>query len=179
MPEQKLKGKKVLMAIAPTGFRDEELQQPKQVLEAEGAEVKVASTTKAECKGMLGARVKPDLEISQASADDYDAVVGVGGVGSPDHLWGNKDLHEILQKAAAANKVVGAICLSGAVLARAGVIQGKEATVYRTRESLQEFEKAGARYVAKDVVVSGNVVTAEGPAAATDFGRALARKLSH
>lgn len=178
MAEKRLKGKRVLAVIAPTGFRDEELQQPKLILEAEGAEVKVASTVEGTCSGMLGAKVKAELTLSQAQASEFDAVIVVGGAGSPEHLWDNAELHGILKQAADANKVIGGICLSGAVLARAGVLDGKQATVYQTPQTLEELKKAGARYVAKDVVTDGNLVTAEGPASAKEFGRKLAERLA-
>ena len=44
MAEGKLAGKKVLMAIPHTQFRDEEFFEPKQILESEGATVTVASS---------------------------------------------------------------------------------------------------------------------------------------
>ena len=179
MAEKRLKGKRVLAVVAPFGFRDEELQQPKQILESEGAEVKVASTVEGTCSGMLGARVKTDLTLGQARPNDFDAVIVVGGIGSPEHLWDNAELHSLLKQAAEANKVIGGICLSGAVLARAGVLAGKQATVYQTPQTLEELKKAGARYVAKDVVTDGNTVTAEGPAAAREFGRKLVERLAN
>ena len=178
MSEKRLKGKRVLAVVAPSGFRDEELEQPKQIPESEGAEVKVASTVDGTCSGMLGARVKADLTVSQAKASEFDAVIVVGGTGSPEYLWDNPELHSILKQAAGANKVIGGICLSGAVLARAGVLKGKQATVYQTPQTLEELKKAGARFVACDVVTDGNTVTAEGPAAAREFGRKLAERLA-
>lgn len=179
MREKRLRGKRVLAVVAPSGFRDEELQQPKQILESEGAEVKVASTVEGTCSGMLGAKVKTDLTVAQAQAGEFDAVIVVGGAGSPQYLWDNSALHSILKQAAEANKVIGGICLSGAVLARAGVLEGKQATVYQTPQTLEELKKAGARYVARDVVIDGNMVTAEGPAAAKEFGRQLAERLAN
>lgn len=176
--KKQLKGKRVLAVIAPRGFRDEELAEPRQVLEALGAEVQIASTGKDACTGMLGAKVKPHLTLSEARAEDYDAVIVIGGQGSPQFLWDNPELRELLRRAAAAGKVLGGICLSGAVLARAGVLDGKQATVYQTPQTLEELDKAGARYVARHVVTDGNVVTAEGPASAREFGRELAKQLA-
>ncbi len=103
----------------------------------------------------------------------------VGGAGSPQYLWDNWALYSILKQAAEANKVIGGICLSGAVLARAGVLEGKQATVYQTPQTLEELKKAGARYMARDVVIDGNTVTAKGPAAAKEFGRQLAERLAN
>ena len=176
--EKRLKGKRVLAIVAPVGFRDEELQQPRQILESEGAEFKVASLVQGTCSGILGVRVKAEITVDQARGDDFDAVIVVGGAGLPDGLWDSPGLHQVLRQAAEANKVIGGICLSGAVLARAGVAGGRHLTVYQTPRTLNELEKAGARYVARDVVIDGNMVTAGGPAAAREFGRKLAERLA-
>ena len=45
MPSMKLDGKKILIVIPHTQFRDEEFFEPKKILEDEGAKVVVASTT--------------------------------------------------------------------------------------------------------------------------------------
>ena len=173
----KLTGKNVLMVIAPDGFRDEELANPKGILEKDGAKVTIASTKRGACSGMLGARVTADAAVSEAKASDYDAVVVVGGSGSPAHLWGSAPLHQILRDAKQANKVIGGICLSGAALARAGVLAGKNATVWRTDESIAEMREGKAKLSDAPVVVDGKIVTANGPEAANDFGRKLAQLL--
>ena len=173
----KLSGKNVLMVIAPENFRDEELAEPKAILEGDGAKVTVASTKVGACKGMLGATVTPDTTLASESASRYDAVIVIGGNGSPAHLWGNASLHQILRDAKQANKVIGGICLSGAALARAGVLAGKHATVWRTDASVAEMRKGDAKLEESPVVDDGKLVTANGPAAATDFGRKLAQLL--
>lgn len=168
-----LAGKKVLFVICQENFRDEELSHPREEVAAAGAAVSVASRDKAPARGMLGAVETPDLRIRDAKAGEYDAVVAVGGRGTPDHLWNDDDLHRLLREAKAAGKVVGGICLSGATLAIAGVLKGVEATCYPTDASKSEMRKGGAVFVEKPVVVSGRIVTANGPPAARDFGKAL------
>ncbi len=168
-----LAGKKVLFAICQENFRDEELAHPREEVASAGASVSVAAREKVPAKGMLGAVEHPDVRIKDARAADYDAVVAVGGRGTPEHLWNDGDLHKLLREAKAAGKVVGGICLSGATLAIAGVLKGIEATCYETEDSRKEMEKGGALFVRKPVVVSGNVVTANGPPAAREFGKAL------
>jgi protease I len=178
MSETKLTGKKILMVICPEQFRDEELFTPKELFERAGAEVKVASRSLGRAKGMLGGTVTPDLLISDAQADEYDAVVVVGGMGSPEYLWPDERLHHLLRAADAKRKIIGAICLSGAVVARAGLLQGRRATVYKTGDSLKEFEKAGASYSSEDVVIDDRLVTGSGPHVAAEFGQAIVDKLS-
>lgn len=173
-----LSGKTVLFVISQENYRDEELAHPREEVAAAGARVVVAAREKAPARGMLGAVASPDLRIRDAKASDYDAVVAVGGRGTPEHLWNDDALHRLLRDAKAAGKVVGGICLSGATLAIAGVLKGVEATCYVTDASRREMLKGGAVFVEKPVVVSGKVVTADGPGAARDFGKALVAALA-
>lgn len=173
----KLAGKNILMVIAPKQFRDEELNHPKEIFEKEGAKVTIACKQMVKCSGMLGATATPDILIKDAKDCDYNAVVVVGGNGSPEHLWNDSQLHKLLQDADKSGKVVAGICLSGAVLAKAGVLKNKEATVYETPESLRELQNGGAKFTRKDVVVSGNIITANGPEAAKNFGNSIAEAI--
>jgi protease I len=168
-----LSGKKVLFLVNQVDFRDEELLHPKEAVAAAGAAAFVAAKEKAAARGMLGAVVEPDLAIRDARAADYDAVVAVGGRATPDWLWKDADAHALLREAKAAGKLVAGICLSGATLAIAGVLDGVEATCWPTDASLEAMRKGGAAYVDRPVVASGKVITANGPPAAREFGRAL------
>jgi protease I len=172
-----LAGKKVLFVVCQKDFRDEELAHPREELDAAGAETRVASRETAPATGMYGLTVAPDLRIRDAKAGDYDAVVAVGGRATPDWLWNDGDLHRLLRDAKAAGKVVGGICLSGATLAVAGVLHGTRSTCYATDASKKEMEKGGATFVDQPVVVSGKIVTANGPPAAREFGKALVEVL--
>lgn len=178
MSEKKLAGKKILMVICPENFRDEELYTPKEIFEQEGAEVKIAASRLGVARGMLGRTAQPDLLISQANAGDYDALVVVGGMGSPTSLWADGQLHALLRDAEQRGKVIGAICLSGAVLARAGLLRDRRATVYATDESLKELTQGGARYTSEDVVADGKIITASGPHASAEFARAIVSQVA-
>lgn len=171
-------GRKVLFVVCQENFRDEELLHPKEELEAAGAAAHIAAREKKAARGMFGAVVTPDLAIRDARAADYDAVVAVGGRGTPEWLWTDGDVHRLLREAKGAGKVVAGICLSGATLAAAGILEGVEATCYVTDASLAEMKKGGARFVRKPVVASGKIVTADGPPAAREFGRAIVAALS-
>jgi protease I len=169
--------KKVLLVVAPEQFRDEELLEPKRVLEAAGARTAIASTKEGIVTGMLGAKMRPAFRVKDARAADYDAVVVVGGTGSPQHLWNHAPLHALLRDRAAAGKVVAAICLSGAVLGKAGVVKGKRATCWPDPSAIAALTAGGAIYEKADVVTDGLVVTADGPASATKFGEAIAKAM--
>lgn len=168
---------KILMVIAPEEFRDEELNIPRHLFQARGMHVDVASTVLGEAKGMLGAKELIHLSLQTISSKDYDAILIVGGMGSPKHLWHNLQLHEIVRCAKVECKVIGAICLSGAALAHAGLLHGKKATVYETPEALEALKAGGAYYTAEPVTVDGYVITANGPEAAEAFGQAVLKVL--
>lgn len=178
MADSRLVGVKVVMIIAPEEFRDEELLTPQKELVEAGATVKVASTRAGEAQGMLGAKVTPDLVVNNLRADDVDAAVIVGGMGSPEHLWDDRTLHTLVRNLHSQGKVVAAICLSGAALAKAGILQGRHATVWPMPESLKALKDGKANYVKEHVVQDGRIITADGPEAAHDFAQALIKELS-
>ncbi|ACV25217.1 DJ-1/PfpI/YhbO family deglycase/protease [Methanocaldococcus fervens] len=167
---ENMENKKVLMVIAPKDFRDEELFEPMAVFESNGFKVDVVSTTKGECVGMLGNKINVEKTIYDVNPDEYVAIVIVGGVGSKEYLWNNTKLIELVKEFYNKDKVVSAICLSPVVLAKAGVLEGKKATVYPAKEAIEELKKAGAIYEDRRVVVDGNVVTAKSPDYARLFG---------
>lgn len=166
---------KVLLVIAPENFRDEELLHTKEELERAGAETTVASAKTGEVKGMLGARVTPDLKLDQVRVDDYDAVVFVGGSGSAAY-FNDKQAISIAKKVFDKGKILCAICIAPVVLANAGVLKGKRATAFPD-DSVPKIKGKGAIYTGKPVEVDGKIITADGPAAAREFGRTIAKAL--
>ncbi len=170
-----IKGKKVLMVIAPENFRDEELFETRAQLEAAGAEVKVCSSTREPAVGMLGGKAVPDFSLDQVRAADWDAIVFVGGVGAQVYFNDNRALN-LAREAYRLGKKVCAICIAPMILANAGILKGRRATVWSSFAN--QLEDAGAVYVQQNVVVDGNIVTAPGPQAAVEFGKAIARELA-
>lgn len=177
MTELEYEGKKILLVIAQEQFRDEECFIPKQIFEVAGVEVTVAAESTKTAKGALGATIKPDVRLSEARIDDYDAIVISGGPGSRKYLWDNKYLRELVKKADSMGKVVSAICISPVVLARAGVLKGKESTVFKSPDTVQELKEHGALYKDMEVIVSGRVVTGRDPKSAEAFGKAVLKVL--
>ncbi len=169
---------KLVCAIAPDKFRDEEVLIPLRLFADAGIETVFASTRAGTCEGMLGASVEASVPFMAISPDDYDGIVIAGGIGSQDHLWGNSDLIALVRSFASAGKVVAAICLSPVVLARAGVLSGRKATVFCSPGSTMEMKRGGATQVDNDVVTDGRIVTANGPSASENFAKAIIELLS-
>jgi len=172
-----LSGKTVLMVIAPKDFRDEELVDVRDALESAGAVVKVASTTVAECKGMYGATVTPDILLTDVEATDYDAVVFVGGLGA-EVLFDDAQAVLLAKKADGANRVVAAICIAPVILANAGVLDGKMATVWPGGRERKALEDGGAIFTGDPATQDTNVVTGDGPQAIPEFCGLLIRTIA-
>jgi protease I len=167
-----LNGKKVLMIIAAEGFQDEEFGQSYNLLTRLGATVKLACSRKGTAKGILGRQITPDLLIGDCKADDYDAIVFIGGPGASEY-FDNPQAHALARAAVAGNKVLGAICIAPVTLANAGVLKDKKATVFPSEQD--QLTKQGAQLARQNVVVDGRIVTASGPQAAREFAETLAR----
>ncbi len=169
-----LAGRKALFIIAPKGFRDEELQVPTATLKARGCEVTVASLTTDVATGMLGARVKPEIALDEARPANYDLVVFVGGVGAKVY-FDHPRAHAIAKEAAAAGKLLGAICIAPSVLARAGLLKDKTATAWPSQR--RDLVANGAKWDEGPAVRDGKVITANGPKAARRFADLLVEAL--
>lgn len=170
--------KEALMIIAPRNFRDEEFREPKAILEREGIKVVVASTMAGTAKGMFGMHVVPDTTVDKIDPAEFDAVVVVGGSGSRTYLWNNLQVQKIVQALHRKGGIVAAICISPAVLARAGLLRGRNATVFPSADAINELKKAGAIVSDAPVMVDGKVITGKGPEAAREFGQKIAEKLT-
>lgn len=164
---------RAVFIIAPKDFRDEELLQPKQLLEAAGIECKVASTQR-DCTGMLGARVTADLTVKEIKEKDFDALVLVGGGGSAAY-WNDQVALSLANTFYKAGKPTCAICLATGTLANAGLVRGKKATGWPDTREL--VEKNGGTYTGADVEADGLLITAKGPHAARAFGQKILEKL--
>lgn len=163
-----LAGKKILMIIASSDFRDEEYQKPREIFEKAGANVTVASSSLKNSKGMLGYEVKPDILIEEINVNEFNAIVFIGGTGAKEY-WDNKTAHKIAQEAIKQNKVLGAICLAPVILAKAGILKDKRATSFGTaKNKITEF---GGKYIGSLVEIDGNIITANGPLASKTFAK--------
>ncbi len=158
------------MVIAPERFRDEELFETQAELRQAGHQTHIASTRIGLCPGARGGQAMAEMTLGQVDTAEYDAVVFVGGGGSK-LLWNNETAWRIARDMAQNDKVVAAICLAPVILANAGVLAGKRATVAGTEAAT--IEARGARYTGPGVTVDGRLVTANGPKSSRRFGQCI------
>ena len=165
----------VLLVVAPERFRDEELFDTQAELTQAGHQTAIASTRAGLCPGSRGGQVLAELTLTQVQCNDYAAVVFVGGGGAK-LLFQDTDAWRTAREMAQAGKVVAAICLAPVILAYAGVLAGRQATVAGTEAATIEMQ--GAHYTGPGVTVDGNLVTANGPKSSRQFGRSIAQLLA-
>ena len=170
-----LKDKKIAMIIAFRDFRDEEYFIPKEVFEKNGAEVKTVSTKEGEAIGSQGGEAEVDILLDDFKTSDFDAVVFIGGSGTLKYL-DNETSYNIAKEVISEKKVLAAICIAPIILAKAGVLFERKATVWSSlldKNSIKILEGNGVVYQDKPVVIDGNIVTGNGPEAAEEFGEAI------
>lgn len=168
--------KSVVLIIAEKIFRDEEYQVPKEIMTRAGIKVITASTTTGEAVGKLGLKVKPDILVSQIEVNKLDALIFVGGGGASQYF--NDPLaHGLAKEAEQKGKIYGAICIAPTILANAGLLKGKKATVFPSDDGITALKKGAAIYTAGDVEVVGKLITGCGPEAAKKFGETLVKML--
>lgn len=176
-----ISGKKIAMIIAFKDFQDQEYFNTRQVFEGHRAEIINASVSLGKASGTYGGEVEIDKKLEEINVEDFDAVVFIGGSGASDYI-DNQKCHQIAKEAIIQNKVLGAICIAPAILAKSGVLQGRKATVWTSsldKSAAKILKDNGADFQDKDVVVDGKIVTANGPAAAEKFGQAVVNLLNY
>jgi len=166
---------RILMVIAQRDFRDEEYEDQKIVFEGHGFKVTTASQRKGECLGKLGGRAWADVAIHEVNAHDYNAIVFVGGPGCA-HLLHDHEVLLLAKEAYQYDKVVAAICMAPSILANAGLLEGKRATSFSGEK--ENLESKGAIFTGDPVEIDGQIITATGPEAASDFAEAVSKAIT-
>ncbi len=170
---------KVALIIAFQDFRDEEYFIPKEKLEKAGFETKTVSTSKGKAMGSLGGETEAEILISELNVLEFDAVLFLGGPGAH-KMIDNENCHRIARETLDGEKILGAICIAPTILARAGVLKGRKATVWRSnmdKSAVKILESSGAIYTPDSLTEDGNIITASGPSLAEVFAKKIISKL--
>jgi protease I len=164
MSEQTLDGRKVAV-LATDGFEQSELEKPVEALKTAGATVEIVSPKAGEIQGMehdqKGRTVSVDRALSDADAEDYDALVLPGGVANPDKLRIEPEAVTFVKRFAEAKKPIAAICHGPWTLINAEAVEGRKMTSWPSLEA--DLKNAGAEWVDEEVVVDQGLVTSRNP----------------
>ena len=98
--------------------------------------------------------------MSEAEADDYDALMIPGGVGNPDLLRGDEGPSRSCATSSSQGKPVAVICHGPWLLVETGVVRGRTVTSWPTLRPTSERRR---EWVDREVVVDGGLVTSRKP----------------
>ena len=177
--KREMKEKKAAMIIAFRDFRDEEYFIPKQVLKSGGSKIITVSSELGKAIGTYGGEVNIDIILDKLKVDDFDIIIFVGGSGALKYTE-DETCWKIAQESVQKDKVLGAICVGPVILARAGVLSGKKATVWSSpldKSAVKILKEEGAIFEDNQIVQDGNIITANGPQAARKFGETILKAL--
>jgi protease I len=157
-------------------FEDSEFRIPYDRLREAGHDVDIIGLEAN--KQIAGKKGKERIEIEKAVKDvsdaDYDALVIPGGY-SPDHLRMNMDAVRFTRDMAMANKPVAAVCHGPWMLIEADLAYELMLTSWPSIKT--DLVNAGARWIDREVVVDGNIITSRKPADLPAFCDAILREL--
>lgn len=168
--------KQAVFITAPEIFRDEEYYKPKKILEDAGIQVVTASTKVGEITGKLGFKAESSMLLEDVKVSDFDAIVYIGGAGAS-VFFADPNALKLANEFYQDKKIVAAICIAPTILANAGILNEKKATVFP--DGKDALIKGGAQYTANSLEIDGNIITANGPEAADVFGKAIAETLNN
>jgi len=141
-------------------FNEFEVVYPYYRLIEEGYEVVVIGRQAEEYHGKYGLPFKADIGISEARAEDFDALVIPGGF-APDYMRRSEKMVSFVRGIFNAGKPVASICHGAWMLVSADVLKGKNATCYSGIKD--DVQNAGANYSDEEVVVDDNLITSRQP----------------
>ena len=164
--------KRVCVFLAD-GFEEIEALTAVDLLRRADVEVTTVSISDSdELVGRSRIHMKADTMWNDEIADQADMLILPGGQPGTTYLGQHKGVLKALEKAKAEGRYIAAICAAPTVLAKQGILQGKDATCYPGLENV--LKEGGANVVIdKKVVRDGKIITSRGAGTAAAFALKL------
>ena len=173
-----LNGKRVAILVTE-GFEQIEMTSPREALEKAGAKCVLISPKGGQVLGFKhhdkADKFKVDLELSEANAGEFDAVLLPGGVISSDALRIEKKAQQFVQEIDRAGKPIMVICHGPWLLISAGLVKGRTITSWPTLQD--DLRNAGADWVDKECVRDRNWVSSRKPDDLPVFNREMVKAM--
>lgn len=176
-----LQGKHIAVLMTD-GVEQVEYTAPRQFLEEHGAEVTlIAPKPKGEAIQAFkhlspGDRFTVEMDVHDASPEEFDALVLPGGVANPDQLRLSSEAIAFIREFGQNDKPIAAICHGPWTLIDAGIARGKHLTSWPSLK--EDLRNAGAEWSDEQVVVDGKLVTSRKPDDLPAFEQALLQELT-
>lgn len=160
--------------LVENDYEDLELWYPYYRLIEAGYEPILIGPMAGTYHGKRSYEVKASLPADQADARDLLGLVIPGGW-APDRLRRHPSVVELVRCAFDQGAVIASICHGGSLLVSANVVRGRKVTSFHSIEV--DLINAGARYMDREVVVDGNLITSRRPNDLPAFMRELLKAL--
>lgn len=159
-----LNGRRVAILVTD-GFEQIELTSPREALEKAGARCLIVSPKDGEIQGFKhhdkADKLRVDMPLAKADANDFDALLLPGGVINGDALRIDKKAQQFVQKMDRAGKPVMVICHGGWILVSAGLMKGRTMTSWPTLQD--DIRNAGGNWRDEEVLRNRNWVSSRKP----------------
>ena len=166
---------KTVYLFLATGFEEIEALTIVDMLRRAEIDITTVSISRnLQVEGAHGITVTADCTWVELSTEDEDWLILPGGMPGKKNLGECKPLVSLLQRQAAANKNIAAICAAPSVLGQAGLLNGYKATCY---PGFEQF-LTGATVTGDNVTVDRNITTGKGPGAAISFATAIITQIA-
>jgi len=165
---------KILVPLA-NGFEEIEAVNVIDILRRGDVEVVTAGLKEGLVEGSHKIKMLPDTTLDKIHYRDFDGLVLPGGAPGFVNLGNDERILKMAREMDKEGKVVAAICAAPSVLIKAGVLQGRKATVSPSGKAQVE---ACANFSEERVVVDGNLVTSRSPGTALEFALTLVEILA-
>jgi protease I len=167
--------------LATDGVERVELEQPRGALYGAGATSDLLSIHPGEIQArqfdlVSAGTLSVDRQVTDASVDEYDALLLPGGTVNPDTLRRNQDAVNFVKSFVATGKPVAAICHGPWTLVEADVVRGHRLTSWPSLRT--DLRNAGAEVVDEEVVVDGQFTTSRSPADLPAFCAAIVEQFA-
>jgi protease I len=152
--------------LATDGVEQVELEQPRQAVEDAGAQTELLSIKTGEIQAM-NSDINPadtfsvDRQVSEASVDEFDALLLPGGTCNPDRLRMDEAAVSFVREFVASGKPVGVICHGPWSLVEADVVRGRRITSWPSVRT--DLRNAGAEVLDEEVVIDANITSSRWP----------------
>lgn len=155
-----LDGKRFVVLVEDQ-YEDQELWYPVQRLREAGAVVTIVGPEAGKTyTSKHGYPAKSDQAAAEVATEEFDGVIIPGGY-APDRMRRHEAIVALVRQAFEQGKIVAAICHAGWMLCSAGVLARKEATSFSAIKD--DMVNAGAKWVDREVVQDGNLITSRTP----------------
>ncbi len=175
----KLSGKKVAI-LTENGFEELELTSPLKALKEAGATVEIVSPQKKKVKAWnhdhWSIELPVDVELNNASVDDYDALIIPGGVLNPDQMRSNPDCVDFAQQFLEEQKPVAAICHGPQLLIETGMLRGRNMTSFPSIRT--DLENAGVHWSDVEVITDEGLTTSRSPKDLDAFNKRIIEEIA-